>query len=134
MRTAMVLDALEMARCSRGMTLEGLVSYPDAGSQLTQFRYVERIAQTGAVPSIGSIGDCYDNALAETVNSLRTTELIRQQGPWRSIDDVEIATLSSVCWFNTVRLHGTLDDVLSTEYELAQHSRRTVANQPVESL
>ena len=94
-------------------------------------RYGERIAEIGAVPSIGSIGDSYDTALAETVNSLYKTELIRQQGPWRSIDDVEVATLSWVCWFNTVRLHGTLDDVPPTEYEAAHYLHRTKANQPV---
>lgn len=131
MRTATVLDALEMARWSRGTTLEGLVCHSDAGSQFTSLRYGERIAEIGAVPSIGSIGDSYDNALAETVNSLYKTELIRQQGPWRSIDDVELATLSWVCWFNTVRLHGTLDDVPPTEYEAAHYLHRTEANQPV---
>ncbi len=131
MRTAMVLDAREIARSSRGTTLEGLVCHSDAGSQFTSLRYGERIAEIGAVSSIGSVGDSYDNALAETVNSLYKTEFVRQQRPWRSTDDVELATLARVCWFNTVRLHGTLDDVPPTEYEAAHYLDRTAANQPV---
>jgi putative transposase len=119
MRTQMVLDALEMARFSRGTQLEGLVCHSDAGSQFTSLRYGERLAEIGAVPSIGSVGDSYDNALAEAVNGLYKAELIRQQGPWRSVDDVELATLSWVTWFNTVRLHGTLDDIPPAEYEAA---------------
>ena len=85
MRTGMVLDALEMARWSRGTKLEGLVAHSDAGSQFTSVRYGERLAELGAQPSIGSVGDSYDNALAETVNGLYKTELIRGpgQGPWR---------------------------------------------------
>jgi transposase InsO family protein len=86
----MVLDALEKARWSRGTTLEGLVCHSDAGSQFTSIRYGERLAELGAVPSIGSVGDSYDNALAEATNGLYKTELIRQQGPWRGVDDVEV--------------------------------------------
>ncbi len=81
MRTEMVLDALEMARWKRSTRLEGLVCHSDAGSQFTSIRYGERLAEIGAVPSIGSIGDSYDNALAEAVNSLYKTELIRHRGP-----------------------------------------------------
>ena len=119
MRTEIVLDALEMARWSRGTTLEGLVCHSDAGSQFTSVRYGERVAELGAVPSIGSIGDSYDNALAEATNALYKSELIRGpgQGPWRGVDDVELATLGWVHWFNTERLHGTLDDVPPVEYE-----------------
>jgi putative transposase len=119
MRTTMVLDALEMARWTRGTRLEGLVTHSDAGSQFTSVRYGERLAELGAVPSIGSVGDSFDNALAETVNGLYKTELIRgpDQGPWRTIDDVELATLSWVHWYNTERLHGYLDDVPPVEYE-----------------
>jgi len=131
MRTSMVLDALEMARWSRGTMLEGLVCHSDAGSQFTSLRYGERIAEIGAVPSIGSVGDSYDNALAETVNSLYKTELIRRLGPWKTVDDVELATLSWVTWFNTVRIHGALDDVPPTEFETAHYLHATEANQPV---
>ena len=83
MRTQMVLDALEMARWTRGTRLEGLVAHSDAGSQFTSVRYGERLAELGAVPSIGTVGDSYDNALAETVIGLYKTELIRgpDQGP-----------------------------------------------------
>ena len=95
MRTSMVLDALEMARASRGTHLAGLVAHSDAGSQYTSVRWGERLAELGAVPSVGSVGDSYDNALAETVIGLYKTELIRgpTQGPWRNVDDVELATL-----------------------------------------
>jgi putative transposase len=119
MRTAMVLDALEMARWSRGTRLEGLVAHSDAGSQFTSVRYGERLAEIGAVPSIGSVGDSFDNALAETVNGLYKTELIHGpvQGPWKTVADVELATLSWVHWFNTQRLHRYLGDVPPAEYE-----------------
>jgi len=119
MRTAMVLDALEMARWSRGARLEGLVTHSDAGAQFTSIRYGERLTEIGAVPSIGSVGDSYDNALAETLNGLYKTELIYRpdQGPWRTIGDVELATVSWVHWYNTQRLHSYLNDVPPAEYE-----------------
>lgn len=121
MRTSMVLDAIEMARWSRGTNLAGLRCHSDAGSQFTSIRYGERLAEIGAVPSIGSVGDSYDNALAETVNGYYKTELIRGpgQGPWRSVEDVELATLGWVHWHNTERLHGYLGDVPPTEFEHA---------------
>jgi putative transposase len=121
MRTAMVLDAVEMARWSRGTRLEGLVAHSDAGSQFTSVRYGERLAELGALPSIGSGGDSYDNALAETVNGLYKTELIRgpEQGPWKTVEDVELATLAWTHWHNTERLHGYLGDVPPAEFETA---------------
>src|SRR5680860_290874 len=132
MRTTMVLDALEMARWSRGTQLEGLVCHSDAGSQFTSIRYGERLAELGALPSIGSVGDSYDNALAEATNSLYKTELIRGpgQGPWRGVDDIELATLGWVHWFNNDRLHGTLNDIPPVEYETAYHHQRET-NHPV---
>jgi putative transposase len=125
MRTVMVLDALEMARWQRGTRLEGLVAHSDAGSQFTSIRYGERLAELGATPSIGSVGDSYDNALAETVNGLYKTELIYRpdQGPWRKIEDVELATLSWIHWYNTQRLHGYLDYVPPIEYEEAHYAQ-----------
>ena len=110
---------------ARGTRLEGLVTHSDAGSQFTSIRYGERLAELGAVPSIGSVGDSFDNALAETVNGLYKTELIRgpDQGPWRTIDDVELATLGWVHWYNTERLHGYLDDVPPVEYEEAHYAQ-----------
>jgi putative transposase len=130
MRTTMVLDALEMARWSRGTTLEGLVCHSDAGSQFTSIRYGERLAELGGVPSIGSVGDSYDNALAEATNSLYKSELIRQQGPWRGVDDVELATLGWVHWFNNERLHGTLNDIPPVEFE-AVYDQQAETSQPV---
>ncbi len=130
MRTDMVLDALEMARWSRGTRLEGLVCHSDAGSQFTSIRYGERLAEIGALPSIGSVGDSFDNALAETVNGLYKTELIRRRGPWRNVDDVELATLGWVHWFNTTRLHGALGDVPPAEFEAAYY-RRLETSEPV---
>ena len=121
MRTEMVLDALEMARWSRGTYLEGLVAHSDAGSQFTSIRFGERLAEIGAVPSIGTVGDSFDNALAEAVNALYKTELIRGpgHGPWRTVEDVELATLGWVHWHNNDRLHGYLDDVPPVEFEAA---------------
>ena len=126
MRTSMVLDALEMARASRGTRLAGLVAHSDAGSQFTSVRWGERLAELGAVPSVGSVGDSYDNALAETVNGLYKTELIRgpDQGPWRSVDDVELATLGWVHWHNTQRLHSHLGDLPPAEFEEAYAGRQ----------
>jgi putative transposase len=125
MRTEMVLDALAMARWQRGTTLAGLVAHSDAGSQYTSIRYGEHLAELGAVPSIGTVGDSYDNALAETVNGLYKTELIRGPAragqPWKTIDDVEVATLSWVHWHNHERLHGYLDDVPPAEFETCWH-------------
>jgi putative transposase len=121
MRTDMVVDALDMAAWLRGSHLEGLRCHSDAGSQFTSIRYGERLAELGAQPSIGSVGDSYDNALAESVNGLYKTELIRGpgQGPWRTVDDVELATLGWIHWHNTSRLHGYLDDVPPIEFEAA---------------
>jgi putative transposase len=121
MRTDMVLDALEMARWSRGTRLEGLVAHSDAGSQFTSIRYGERLAELDAVPSIGSVGDSYDNALAESVIGLYKAELIRgpDQGPWRTVEDVELATLGWVHWHNTTRLHSHCGDVPPVEFEAA---------------
>ena len=119
MRTDMVLDALEMARWRRDTTLEGLISHSDAGSQFTSIRYGEKLSDLGATPSIGSVGDAYDNALAESVNAAYKSELIRGpgQGPWKTVEDVELATLSWVHWFNTERLHEYLGYVPPAEFE-----------------
>ena len=120
MRTSMVLDAIEMARWSRGKMLAGLRCHSDAGLQFTSIRYGERLAEIGAVPSIGTVGDSFDNALAETVNGYYKSELIygpTQTGPWKTIADAESATLGWVHWHNTSRLHGYLDDLPPAEFE-----------------
>jgi putative transposase len=122
MRTTMVLDALEMARWSRGTKLAGLRCHSDAGSQFTSVRYGERLAEIGAIPSIGSVGDSFDNALAEAVNGYYKSELIygpARPGPWKTVEDVELATLSWVHWHNTTRLHGYLNDIPPAEFEAA---------------
>ena len=119
MTTDLVLDALEMAIWARGTRLQGLVAHSDAGSQYTAIRYTERLAEIGAAPSIGTVGDSYDNALAETVNGLYKNELVHRQGPWRTADDIEVATAAWVHWWNTARLHGACGDVPPAEYEAA---------------
>ena len=125
MRTQMVLDALEMARTSRGAHLGGLVAHSDAGGQFTSVRWGQRLAELGAVPSVGTVGDSYDNALAETLIGIYKTELIRGPagGPWRSVDDVELATLAWVHWHNHQRLHSHLGDIPPTEFEAAYAAR-----------
>ncbi|MCY4493614.1 MAG: IS3 family transposase, partial [Acidimicrobiaceae bacterium] len=130
MKTQMVLDALEMARQNRPTRLEGLVAHTDAGSHLTSVGYSERLYELGAAPSVGSVGDSYDNALAEAVNALYKTELIRGPGhrPWRTIDDVELATLGWVHWHNTVRIHSYLNDLSPDQYEAAYTATTTDHN------
>ncbi len=130
MRTDMVLDALEMARWSRGTVLEGLRCHSDAGSQFTSVRYGERLAELGAVPSIGSVGDSYDNALAESVNAIYKSELIYgpDQGPWRTVEDVELATLGWVHWHNTARLHSHCHDAPPAEFETAFYAAPATAS------
>lgn len=123
MRTDMVLDAVDMACFQRGARHSTLVFHSDAGSQFTSIRYTERLAEIGASPSIGSIADSYDNALAETVNGLYKTELIHRRSPWRTVDDVELATLSWVHWFNNQRLHSALGDIPPAEFEAAHYAQ-----------
>lgn len=125
MRTSMVLDAIEMARWSRGTHHEQLRCHSDAGSQFTSIRYGERLAEIGAVPSIGTVGDSFDNALAETVNGYYKAELIRgpaRSAPWKTVEDVELATLGWVHWHNHSRLHGYLGDVPPAEFEAALYA------------
>jgi putative transposase len=127
MRTPMVLDAIEMARWNRGLHHSGLRCHSDAGSQFTSIRYGERLAEIGAVPSIGSVGDSYDNALAETVIGYYKTELIRgpaRTGPWKTVEEVELATLAWVHWHNTQRLHGYLGDLPPAEFEETFYANR----------
>ena len=88
-------------------------------------RYTQRLAEAGAVASVGSTGDSYDNALAEAFNSLFKAELVRNKGPWKSIDDLEIAVAEYIDWFNHRRLHGELGLVPPAEYEASQHDRTT---------
>jgi putative transposase len=122
LRTDLALDALEMALWRhRATPLQGLVHHSDRGSQYLAIRYTERLAEAGAVPSVGSKGDSYDNALAESFNGLYKAELIRHAGPWRGLEDVEYATLEYVDWFNHRRLHGELGMVTPAEFEATYH-------------
>lgn len=126
MRTDMVLDALEMARQARGARrLVGLITHSDAGSQFTSVRFTERLDEIGARPSVGTVADSYDNALAETVNGLFKTECIYGPDaprPWEDVEAVELATLSWVHWFNTERLHGHCGHVPPAEFEAAHYA------------
>ena len=128
MRTDMVLESIEMARWSRGQHLDGLICHSDAGSQYTSIRYTERLEEIGATPSIGSVADSYDNALAETINGLYKTEVIRRRGPWRDVDQVELATLNWVDWFNNERLHSALGDIPPAEFEQAHYAQPAPVN------
>lgn len=125
MRTDLVLDALEQALHDR--ELDGrLVVHSDRGSQYVSMRYTERLVEAGAAPSVGSVGDAYDNALAESVIGLYKTEVIHRRGPWRGFDDVEYATLEWVAWFNMQRLLEPLGYLPPAEYE-EQFSRAQAA-------
>ena len=111
-----VLDALEQAVHQR-QPGAGLVHHSDRGSQYLSIRYTERLAEAGIEPSVGSVGDSYDNALAETINGLYQAEVIHRRGPWRSFDAVEYATLEWVDWFNTRRLLEPIGNVPPAEAE-----------------
>jgi transposase InsO family protein len=125
LRSDLALDALEQALYDRD--LDGpLVHHSDRGVQYLAIRYTERLAEAGIEPSVGSRGDSYDNALAETVIGLYKTEVIRQAGPWRGLEDVEYATLEWVAWYNTQRLLEPLGYVPPAEYE-AQYARTQTA-------
>jgi putative transposase len=122
LRTDLALDALQMALWRRGAAVEGLVHHSDRGCQYTAIRYTERLAEAGIQPSVGSKGDSYDNALAESVNGLFKTELIDPCGPWRTVEQVEIAMLEWIDWYNHRRLHGELDYVPPAEFEAAYYA------------
>jgi len=131
MRTSLVLDALDMASWARrNVSLGGLVCHSDAGSQYTSIAYTDRLSELGADPSIGTVGDSYDNALAETINGLYKTELVRNPaslagngGPWKGLSDLEVATCGWVSWFNEQRLHQGLADLTPAEHEAAHYRR-----------
>jgi len=117
MRAELALEALEMAVWYRDSRLEGLVHHSDRGSQYLAIRYTERLADVGAVASVGSRGDSYDNALAESEIGLYKTELINRLGPWRTVDQVELATHEWVSWFNHSRLHSACGHLPPVEFE-----------------
>lgn len=120
MSTALVLDALEQALHAR-QAGHGLIHHSDRGSQYLSIRYSERLAEVGIEASVGSVGDSYDNALAETIIGLYKAEVIHARGPWRAHDAVEYATLEWVDWFNHRRLLEPIGNVPPAEYELEYH-------------
>jgi transposase InsO family protein len=117
MRTELVLDALEQAIWSR-CPPKGVIHHSDHGSQYLSIRYSERLTEIGVEPSTGTVGDSYDNALAETIIGLYKTEVIYHRGPWRNLDAVEYATLEWVDWFNNRRLLEPIGNVPPAEYEM----------------
>jgi putative transposase len=134
MPTELPLDALEMAlwtRARAGHSLDGLIHHSDAGSQYTAIRYAERLTDVGAVASIGTVGDSYDNAMAESVIGLYKTECVRHDGPFRTVDDLELATLGWVHWFNTARLHSALNYLTPIEYEQDYYRQINPRQQPL---
>jgi transposase InsO family protein len=124
LRTDLALDALEQALWARP-DIDGLIHHSDRGVQYLSIRYTERLAEVGIEPSVGSIGDSYDNALAESVIGLFKTEVIRREGPWRGIEQVELATLDWVCWYNQHRLLQPIGYVPPAEYEEMYYRNQT---------
>jgi putative transposase len=139
MPTELPLDALEMAlwtraragHCDEKGQLGGLIHHSDAGSQYTAIRYAERLADAGALASIGTVADSYDNAMAESVIGLYKSECVAHDGPFRTVDDLELATLSWVHWFNTNRLHSALDYATPIEAEQEYYRHINPGQQPL---
>ena len=133
LRTDLALDALNMGLWTRqhdGHDTTALVHHSDRGVQYVAIRYTERLAEAGAVASVGSKGDSYDNAMAEAFNSLFKAELVRNRGPWKNINDLEIAVAEYIDWFNYRRLHGEIGLVPPVEYETTH--RTTLPEQPAQ--
>ncbi len=131
MAVSLVLDALNMAAWTRrGSDLTGLICHSDAGSQYTAIAYTDRLDEIGAAPSIGTVADSFDNAMAETTIGLFKAEMVRNPavladngGPWKGLDDLEIATCAYVSWFNHERIHGELNDRTPNEVEAEYRQR-----------
>jgi transposase InsO family protein len=123
MQTDFVLDALEQALHDRQPDRDSLVHHSDRGAQYVSIRYTERLAEAGIEPSVGSRGDSYDNALAETINGLYKAELIHRRAPWKTCEAVELATLHWVHWFNHHRLMESLGYIPPAEAEANFYSQ-----------
>jgi transposase InsO family protein len=121
LRSSLALDALEQALWSRRPG-DGLVHHSDRGVQYLSVRYTERLAEAGAVTSVGSRGDSYDNALAESVNALYKAKVVRRRGPWKGLEDLEFATMEWVDWFNNRRLLSVIGYMPPVEYEEVQRT------------
>ncbi len=124
LHTDLALDALEQAIWRRDERLAGVVHHSDRGSQYTAIRYAERLAEVDAVASVGSVGDSYDNALAESAIGLIKTELLEPRKPWRGLDDVEFALLGYIPWFNTRRIHHEIGRIPPAELEANYYAER----------
>jgi len=124
-QTGFVLDALEQALCERRPIRGGLVHHSDRGVQYVSIKYTERLKDAGVEPSVGSVGDSYDNALAETINGLYKAEVIWRRGPWRSFEQVEFATLEWVDWFNNKRLLEPIGNIPPAEAEARYYAQAT---------
>ena len=134
LRTDLALDALEMGLWTRARDAHdttALIHHSDRGVQYLAVRYTERLAEAGAVASVGSKGDSYDNAMAEALNSLFKAELVRNKGPWLSINDLEIAVAEYIDWYNHRRLHGEIGLVPPVEHETT-HRPPKPAQRPAE--
>ena len=133
--TDLPLDALEQAIWTRQREqadLSALVHHSDRGSQYLSIRYTERLEDAGITPSVGSVGDSYDNAAAEALNRLFKTEVIHRLGPWRSLEHVEFEVLKWVDWYNRHRLHSWCGGIPPMEYETAYYADNTPFPTPVE--
>ncbi|WP_242603478.1 IS3 family transposase, partial [Mycolicibacterium thermoresistibile] len=128
------LEAFNHAVWHSDSDLSELIHHSDRGSQYLSLTYTDRLAELGIAPSVGSRGDSYDNALAEAVNAAYKTELINRGKPWRSVDDVELATAGWVAWYNQERLHEALGYVPPAEYEAALTGTSHPASQPTPAL
>jgi putative transposase len=122
LQTDLALDAFEQAIWGRDNRLEGLVHHSDRGSQYTAIRYAERLGEVGAIASVGTTGDSYDNALAETTIGLLKSELLDFRKPWRGLEEVEFALLGYIDWFNTRRIHHQIGDIPPAEYEATYYN------------
>lgn len=127
LRTDLALDALEMALWRRRSDVSGLVHHSDRGVQYLSIRYTERLAEAGIEISVGSRGDSYDNAMAESVIGLYKAEVIRHEGPWKGLEQVEFATLEWADWFNNVRLLEPIGYVPPAEFEEAYYAHAAAA-------
>jgi putative transposase len=128
MATSMVLDSIEQAiwtrRQERVLDLKDVVHHTDRGSQYTSIKFTDRLTEAGIQPSVGAVGSSYDNALAETINGLYKTELIRPRKPWRTIEDVEVATAQWIDWFNHRRLYEYCGDIPPVDLEAAYYAQQ----------
>lgn len=134
MLTELPLDALEMAlwvRETAGQDVTGVVHHSDAGAQYTAIRYTDRLSDAGAVASIGTVGDSYDNAMAESVIGLYKTECVATDGPFRTVDELELATLSWVDYFNRHRLHSSIGYTTPIEHEQQYYRHHNTQEQPL---